>query len=71
LSRAQRLLEERGQLVEFRAAAPEDLAAADTIWVLNSLLGIMPVRSVDGVALPDLAAEQASGLREKLFSRQD
>lgn len=69
LSQVRRLLEERGQSVEFRNAAPDDLAAADTIWVLNSLLGIMPARSVDGVEMPDLAAEEANDLREELFGR--
>ena len=63
-------LEDCGQSVELRDAVPEDLAAADTIWVLNSLLGIMPVRSVDEVELPDLAAEEASRLREELFGQK-
>jgi branched-chain amino acid aminotransferase len=69
LSQLRRLLEERGQPVHSRDAAPEDLASADTIWVLNSLLGIMPGRSVAGVELPDLAAEEANNLREELFGR--
>jgi hypothetical protein len=37
--------------------------------VLNSLLGVMPVRSVDDHELPVPAAEEARDLREELFLR--
>jgi branched-chain amino acid aminotransferase/para-aminobenzoate synthetase component 1 len=39
---------------EFRAAptTPAQLAAADGLWLLNSLMGVMPAASLDGKALP-------------------
>ena len=69
LEQIQKILQLRGRPVESRSAAPEDLTKAQTIWVLNSLLGVMPVRSVDGHELPVPAAEEARGLREELFFR--
>ncbi len=60
--------DERGHAVEFRNAAPEDLARAQTAWVVNSLMGIMPVQSVDGLELPLPAAEEAARWRNELFA---
>jgi branched-chain amino acid aminotransferase/para-aminobenzoate synthetase component 1 len=68
LDQVRRLLAERGQPVDSRTAAPEDLAGAQTAWVVNSLMGIMPVRSVDGRELAIPAAEEAETLRTQLFS---
>jgi branched-chain amino acid aminotransferase/para-aminobenzoate synthetase component 1 len=69
LNQVRRLLGERGEAVEMRSAIPEDLAGAQTVWVLNSLMGIMPVRSVDERELPAPAAGEAGILREQLFLR--
>jgi branched-chain amino acid aminotransferase len=63
-----KLFEERGQRVESRNTAPVELAKAQTVWVLNSLMGIMPVRSVDGLELPLPAAEEAAHWRDALFA---
>jgi branched-chain amino acid aminotransferase/para-aminobenzoate synthetase component 1 len=69
LDQIRRLLRERGQAVDSRTAVPEDLAGAQTVWVLNSLMGIMPVRSVDDHEFPIPAAGEAEVLRTQLFSR--
>jgi len=69
LDQVRRLLKERGQPVDSRTAPAEDLVGAQTVWVLNSLLGIMPVRSVDHREIPILAAGDAELLRTKLFAR--
>jgi branched-chain amino acid aminotransferase len=69
LEQIQKILQLRGRPVESRSAAPQDLTKAQTIWVLNSLLGVMPVRSVDDHELPVPAAEEARDLREELFLR--
>ncbi|HAA04794.1 MAG TPA: hypothetical protein DCZ69_13905 [Syntrophobacteraceae bacterium] len=68
LQRVRSLFEAAGQTVEPRSAAPEDLAKAQTAWVLNSLMGIMPVCSVDGQDLPLLAAKEAAHWRNELFA---
>ncbi len=67
LAQTERLFRQQGRFVEKRQAGPEALLQAQTIWVLNSLLGIMPVRSVDAYEMPALAAEDASMLRARLF----
>jgi branched-chain amino acid aminotransferase/para-aminobenzoate synthetase component 1 len=69
LEQARRLLGEHGQAVESRTAVPEDLDGTQTVWVVNSLMGIMPVRSVDDHDLPVPAAGEAEILRAQLFSR--
>jgi branched-chain amino acid aminotransferase len=69
LDQVRRLLGERGESVDSRSTVPGDLAKAETLWVLNSLMGIMPVRSVDGHEIPTRAAGEAEALRTELFSR--
>jgi branched-chain amino acid aminotransferase len=69
LEQVRRLLGECGETVDSRLAVPDDLAEAQTIWVLNSLMGIMPVRSVDDHELSTPAAGNAEVLRTQLFSR--
>jgi branched-chain amino acid aminotransferase len=67
LDQVRRLLGERGETVDSRSAVPRDLAEAQTIWVLNSLMGVMPVRSVDDHELLIPAAGEAEALRTQLF----
>jgi branched-subunit amino acid aminotransferase/4-amino-4-deoxychorismate lyase len=55
--------------VDSRAAVVEELAGAQTVWVVNSLMGIMSVRSVDDREFPIPAAGEAEVLRTQLFSR--
>jgi branched-chain amino acid aminotransferase len=69
LDQVRRLLGERGESVDSRSAVPGDLAGAQTLWMFNSLMGIMPVRSVDDHEFPIPAAGEAEALRTELFSR--
>jgi branched-chain amino acid aminotransferase len=70
LRQVARMLRDRGQVVPARAAGKEDLASAQTIWVLNSLLGIMPVTHLEDRPMPQVAAAEAAELREVLFARE-
>ena len=63
------LLEELGETVSVRDLGPEDIAAADSVWVCNSLMGIMAVTEIEGRPLPTVLSDLASGLREDLFQR--
>jgi branched-chain amino acid aminotransferase/para-aminobenzoate synthetase component 1 len=56
-----------GQPVDQRPARPEDLAAAETVWVLGSLLGVMPVSEMEGIALPQRRVELAERVRTILW----
>ena len=67
LHRVAKLLGDAGTPVTDREAKPEDLLGAETIWVLNSLIGIMPVRRVMDRAVADPAAPLAAQLRAALF----
>lgn len=64
-----RLLEESGHPVTHGPLRPEGLTAAGTIWVLNSLMGIMPVAKVDGREVAEPRVEQAAQYRKVLFGR--
>ena len=69
LAQVIQLLEETGQTVEKRSADAEELFSAETIWVLNSLLGIMPLSGLEGAPIAEPASEEAGRLRELLFTR--
>ncbi len=45
----------------------EELLRADTIWILNSLVGIMPACEVEGRRLPNVGSEEARHYRKLLF----
>ncbi|CAN2050122.1 Aminodeoxychorismate lyase [Candidatus Magnetomoraceae bacterium gMMP-13] len=62
-----RLFEESGRSVEMRTAFPNDILSAETIWVLNSLMGIMPICEIDDQALKNLKRKEAALFRERLF----
>jgi len=47
-----------------------DVRAAKTIWLCNSMLGIMPVFSVEGRSLKTMRSVDASTFRSKLFPVQ-
>ena len=66
LRRLSELLKESGSPVEVRQAGPEELFAAETVWMLNSLMLIMPVSAIDGRPVPDCMADEAGGLRGRL-----
>ncbi len=63
------ILPESGIEVERRAARLEDLLAAQTVWVLNSLIGIMPAAKIGGRPLSNPAPAEAERLRALLFER--
>jgi branched-subunit amino acid aminotransferase/4-amino-4-deoxychorismate lyase len=65
---AARLLERRGLSVVSRRTTLEELTHARAVWVLNSLIGVMPVRSIDDAALPEAQSELAETLRAELFA---
>ncbi len=62
-----RLLGHRGAAVSSRRVAADELTSARAVWVLNSLIGIMPVRGIDDAALPETQAQLADELRAELF----
>lgn len=63
------IIYESGQEVKFRPSPIEDLYSAQTVWILNSLIGIMPVSHVNAHLLPELAPEEAKHLRKTLFEK--
>jgi branched-chain amino acid aminotransferase len=67
LQQVTRILQDQGRSVRARSAAIQELAGAQTIWVLNSLLGIMPAVALNEqpVAHPEVA--EAAKLRAVLF----
>jgi branched-chain amino acid aminotransferase len=56
-----------GWEVSRRDATLPDLFEAETVYVLNSLMLVMPIQSIDNRTLPDPSPEQAEILREKLL----
>ncbi len=67
LARARRLLAAQGQEVAERPCRPEEMAACPTVWVLNSLMGVMPARSLDGWPLGDPQPGPAAEMRARLL----
>lgn len=63
------ILEESGVKIERRPATPKRLFFAETVWVLNSLIGIMPVSHIDGHPVFDRSSAEAARLRALLFAR--
>lgn len=61
-------LQEMEQKVVKRRVCLQDLQRCDALWVTNSMVGVMPVRSVDGRSLPELKADLAGLIRRRLFS---
>ena len=57
------ILRRKGREVQKRETGLDDLCRAETVWVLNSLLGIMPVCEIDGRRVDDPAAEEAEWIR--------
>jgi branched-subunit amino acid aminotransferase/4-amino-4-deoxychorismate lyase len=63
------ILENAGFKVEPRSARTEDFYSADTVWTLNSLIGIMPVAQIDEHRVPNPAQAEAAHWRGKLFEQ--
>jgi branched-chain amino acid aminotransferase/para-aminobenzoate synthetase component 1 len=68
LCRLLELLAKGGQFVERRKATPADLENAETVWVVSSLVLIMPVSHISGRPLPDLAVAEADHWRRALLA---
>ena len=62
------LLQGRGHAVEARPVQLRELTGAKAVWVLNSLMGVMPVRAVGPVGLPETQADLALEIRTALFT---
>lgn len=67
LAEVEGLLKKAGEQVTPRQTTPQDLAASQTIWVLNSLMGVMPATWFEGNPLPEPRPGQAASLRDRLF----
>jgi branched-chain amino acid aminotransferase len=67
LKHVSRLLIESGHQVESRTAGLDDLLSAETVWVLNSLMGIMPVSRIEEIQLMNPAAQEAAYFRKRLL----
>ncbi|SFM85147.1 aminotransferase class IV [Thermodesulforhabdus norvegica] len=61
-------LKEMGEKVSKMRFSVEDLRKCDTLWITNSMIGVMPLSSVDDRKLPDLKAGLAEVVRNRLFS---
>ncbi|MGA2400220.1 MAG: aminotransferase class IV [Syntrophobacteraceae bacterium] len=63
------IMENASARVEPRPARLDDFHAADTVWALNSLIGIMPVAQIDDQHVANPAPAEAGRLRDRLFAR--
>lgn len=61
------ILENAGFKVEPRPARLEHFHSADTVWTLNSLIGIMPVAQIDKKPVRNPAQAEAEHFRDMLF----
>jgi branched-chain amino acid aminotransferase len=64
-----KIFEEAGLNVDRRSADAADLFSAETVWVLNSLIGVMPVARVDQSPVQEPAPEEAGSVRAQFFAR--
>ncbi len=67
LQAVRNVMGQMGWEIESREASPADLSKAETIFVLNSLMLVMPVRSLEGAPLRRPAPDQADLLRQRLL----
>lgn len=59
-------LARQGMPTQERETRVEDLGQMETLWIMNSMLGIMPVAVLDGTPLPDRQSRLAARLRRWL-----
>jgi len=62
-----KIWEKRGITIERRKTKPEDLFQADQVLILNSLVGVIPVREIDSHVLPKFDKVFASQCRKWLW----
>ncbi|SMC18026.1 branched-chain amino acid aminotransferase [Desulfacinum hydrothermale DSM 13146] len=65
--RIARMFSKDGWQVTRAAVTPGDLSSYEALWTTNSLMGVLPVRSVDDVALPRMFRRRADQYREHFF----
>lgn len=63
------LFREDGWTVDEAEITEERLGAFSAVWITNALVGIMPVRSIDGKTLPRLFDVRAARYRDLFFQR--
>jgi len=63
-----RFLENDGKKTEIRPVYRWELLQADVVWLLNSMMGVMPICRINNHVMPDRMSKYASELRQKLFS---
>lgn len=62
------LLIKSGASVASREISRSEIMRAHTLWLMNSLMGVMPVSEIDGRVMPDTMSEYAMEFRKRLFS---
>ena len=67
VSIVKRLMQQSGMTVVTEPVPVGDLKIMKTVWMLNSMLGIMPVSLIDDVPMPNLQSDLAGNLRNALF----
>lgn len=63
------LFRDDGWIVKEKDLSAENLARCDALWMTNALVGIMPIRAIDGRPLPRLLHSRAARYRELFFRR--
>jgi branched-chain amino acid aminotransferase len=69
--RVRAIMSESGLIVQKRVITLDDLERVQSALVTNSLMGIIPVREIDGSRLPGNASDLAAHLRESFFAGSD
>ncbi len=64
-------LEQLGYRVKSKEIPINNIKEFGTIWLLNSMLGVMPVKSIDEFILPDKMSDLATKVRNILFKIGD
>lgn len=62
------LMQESGVDVRPAQLPVDEIASVERLWIANAMLGIMRVRAVGEVVLPDPSGHEAEALRLRLFS---
>lgn len=62
-----RILSTMGHEVTSQPVGVSDLYECETIWLMNSMVGIMPVCTIDQQRVPDLKKDLAASIRKTMF----
>jgi len=65
------LLASRGITVQSRAITVDELKKADQVFLTNALMGIVPVRQIDGAAIGSAGIELCQELNSLLFDNDN